>query len=176
MSQHIAPSILMAGELEVGVLMLQVNGMLLRELSPSARGNSVLAIAAVRQNGLALAYASEELRADYDVVREAVQQHGCALQFAAPSLRADVTLVQLAVQQNGEALESASELLRRCFAPVYAAVLSSSLSERRCMRTDLLCSSRRPAVVLTGGSFTQPCGSMVLLSSTPTPVCSVISR
>ncbi|MBA3722857.1 MAG: DUF4116 domain-containing protein [Parachlamydiaceae bacterium] len=116
---------------------LQIDGLLLKELPPSIGQNKENVIVACKQNGLALEFASDQLKSDLDCIKAALQQNKNAFKFVHQDIvnnrsflialmkeceislsllplkyRADQEVVGLAIRRNWKELEFASIELR----------------------------------------------------------------
>eukprot|EP00747_Dinoflagellata_sp_TGD_P028920 gnl/TRDRNA2_/TRDRNA2_133566_c0_seq1.p1 gnl/TRDRNA2_/TRDRNA2_133566_c0~~gnl/TRDRNA2_/TRDRNA2_133566_c0_seq1.p1 ORF type:complete len:278 (+),score=54.35 gnl/TRDRNA2_/TRDRNA2_133566_c0_seq1:75-836(+) len=76
---------------------IERNGMYLRHLPDTKRGQKSLALMAVSQDGLALQYVKGDAKKDKDVVMKAVKTNGSALRHAPKKFRSDLEVIEAAV-------------------------------------------------------------------------------
>ncbi len=105
--EKINPSLL--EELEVGLVVVNTNGLYIEYLPEKLRCDRGCVLAAVRENGMALKlikdHGKTNLENDSEVVYEAVCQNGLAIEHASEKRKKNDEIARAAVAQNGLALK-----------------------------------------------------------------------
>jgi hypothetical protein len=100
-------------KIQLALLILQHDGLFLKETTLNLNKMENIVLEAVKQNGLALEFADSKFKENKEIVMISVRNNGMSLQFADFKFRENKEIVMIAVKNNGMSLEFASKSLKK---------------------------------------------------------------
>jgi hypothetical protein len=126
-------------KIQLALLILQHDGLFLKEASLNLNKIEEIVFEAVKQNGLALQFADSTFFDDDEMIKVAVGSNGMCLQILDSSFKENKEIVMIAVKNNGMSLEFASKSLKEDPLIVLEAIKQNVNSFEFCNYCDNLC-------------------------------------
>jgi hypothetical protein len=126
-------------KIQLALLILQHDGLFLKEASLNLNKIEEIVLEAVKQNGLALQFADSKFFDDEEMIKVAVGSNGMCLQILDSSFKENKEIVMIAVKNNGMSLEFASKSLKEDPLIVLEAIKQNVNSFEFCNYCDNLC-------------------------------------